>query len=512
MSGETGSAQLSKQEVFDVLEFAQALSTNPLYGLGVYTPDMLNQTLKQLNVNPLAPTDASLVKALNSPNESEDALVGYSEWFDINNMMYKRTNSYLGNMLSFDLMITCDTATDAETNTVEYQDDLKRVYKFLRKLGYKREFKKIVKNMIRQETIFTSLRTDGQEYGIQQLPSKFCKITGFTPQTMLYDFNMYYFLQPAVDIDLYSPVFKKYYNEVFTGGGIGNYIPSNPLNKRNGEFAMWHQTSPNDGFWCFKFSPEIYTKIPYLAPMMLDSNQTPLLRSLQLNKNLASARALVIGEIGFLDPKSGQTADQFNLSPTALSTFMHLVKAGLDDVWSVGGMPVKDVEKFQFEDNNPSMYEDYLKTVAGQSVSMSRAIYANDKLSQTEAEIMLYTDANLMRSLYKQFEDFLYFYANQKTRKYKFNFIFDGIDYPLDREYRLSTALDLADRGMVMPQLIGSAVGLSPMDVNSLMREGQFGGFKDNLSQLLSIHTATGKSEGRPRKRRVSTESRDYDE
>ena len=61
---------------------------------------------------------------------------------------------------------------------------------------------------------------------------------------------MTYFLNPGVDIDGYDPAFKKYYNRVFgESKGISDYRPTNALNVRNGTYAMWTQTSPEDGAW-----------------------------------------------------------------------------------------------------------------------------------------------------------------------------------------------------------------------------------------------------------------------
>ncbi|MEG2295906.1 MAG: hypothetical protein RSB96_04095, partial [Oscillospiraceae bacterium] len=484
------------------------------YNQGYFTPDMVNSVLKQINVNPTEPTESALNRALGQPNDNEDKLVAYSEWYNINNMMYKRTNSYLGNMLAFDLTLHCYNAHGSDYKSAEFKEELNRVYRILDKLHYKREFKKIVNNMLRQETVFTSFRDDSSDdYALQQLPSEFCKITGHTGKTLLFDYDMYYFLKPSVDINLYSPVFKKYFQEVFNDPDNNNYIPSNPLNARNGEFVMWHQTSPDDNFWAWKFSPEIFTKIPYLAPMMKDSLQSSIVRQLQINKNLATAGALIMGEIGFLDPKSGAKADQLNLSPISLSTFMNLVKDGLDDVWKLGGLPLENLKKFQFEDKNPNMYENYLKTLSGQSVSMSRAIYTNDKMSYEEATTALQTDGNLMQALYAQFEDFLEFYINKKTRKYKFQFKFTGLNYDSDREARLQRLLDVADRGIILGGSIGATLGLTPQEFSRELEEYQNNGFSDKLTSLLSIHTASGESKGRPiKKRGIKGDSRDYDE
>ena len=509
---------MSEQEVFDVFKFADYIS-DPRYGLNVYTPDIVNQFLKQINVNTIEPTENALNKALGNPNTSENELVGYSEFYNVNNMTYKRMNDYLANMLSFDLKVTCRNAKGKEYNSKEYKEDLDRIYKFLDNLNYKREFRKIVKNMLRQETVFTSFRDDTLDYAIQQIPAHRCKITGSTPYTFLFDIDMYMFLQPGCDINNWHPAFKRYYLDVFNDSTIDNYIPSNPLNARTGEFAMWHQTSPlneDGGCWVFKFSPEIFTKIPYLSPMMKDIQNSGILRKLQMNKNLAGARALVMGEIGFLDPKSGSKADQLNLTPKTLATFIQLVKAALEEAWTIGGAPLKNLQKFQYEDYNKDMYANQLASTAGQGVSLSRVIYSTDKMSNAEVEVALNTDANLMKSIYRQFEDYLYFFANRKSRKYKFDFSFEGIEYPSDRDARLDRVMQLADKGIVLKQEIGAALGCTPQEFDRMLDESCNGGFTKNLTNLVSIYTQSsgGTSErGRPRKKGIlQSSSRDYDD
>lgn len=508
---------LTEQETFDVLKFATEMIGGVPWS-GVFTPDLINSAVKQINNNPLVPNERNLSKALNDPNNGEDALAGFNQWFDANDMVFKRSRDYLAKMLSFDWTYECINAQSKDYKSKEYKEDVDRIYKFFDKFNHKREFSKITNNMLRQETVFESFRDDADIYAFQQLPSKYCLITGDAGFTKLFEFNMLYFAGqvPGVDINSYAPIFKEYYARVFKDSGELDYRPSNPLCDRDGNFVYWTQTSPCDNFFCFKFSPEIYTKIPYLAPIMPDNLNLSIVRKLQMNKNLAGARALVMGEIGFLDPKSGSKADQLNLTPKTLATFIQLVKAALEEAWTIGGAPLKNLQKFQYEDYNKDMYDNQVKLTSGQSVALSRVIYSTDKLSQAEVSVKLQTDGNLMRALYQQFEDFVNYYINRKTRKYKFKIHFEGIEYQEDREFRLEQAIQLADRGIVLPQKIAAAIGMSPASFSRQLTEAQNNGFADKLISLVSINTQSsgGTSErGRPRKKGIlQSSSRDYDD
>lgn len=514
---------MSEQQVFDVINFASmfgsGFGTEMIRGIpwsGVFTPDLVNSAYKQINNNPLTPTADNIPKALYNPNNNEAALVGYSEWFHNTNMMYKRTNNYLSKMLSYDFTYSVENLTPEDVKSKEYQQDLAIVERFFRKFNWRREFGKLTDNLMRQETVFTTFRDDSSTYAFQQLPSKYCIITGDAGFTKLFDFNMLYFYGqvPGVDINSYAPIFKQYFYDTFTGSGDENYRPSNPLVNRNGEFVYWHQTSPDDNFFCFKFSPEIYTQIPYLAPLMPDGYNMGIIRQLQMNKNIASARALIMGEVGFLEnTKSGQVADQLNLSPTTLATFLQLVKGGLEEVWKLGGLPLENLKKFQFEDPNKDMYNNQLSLTSGQSVALSRIIYSTDKLSSAEVSVKLQTDGNLMRALYKQYEDFINFYLAKKTRKYKFTVKFEGLDYDEDRSSRFDTAMQAAEMGLVLPQKIAASMGMSPFEFKNQLTEAQNNDFTEKLVSLISVHTASASNKGgRPQKKgQLRSQSRDYD-
>ena len=142
-------------------------------------------------------------------------------------------------------------------------------------------------------------------------------------------------------------------------------------------------------------------------------------------------------------------------------------------------------------------------------------IYTTDKCSEAELIAQITTDAGEVKKLYYQFTNFLNFFVNKKTKKYKFYFHFDGLEYWFDKEHRRDKMLELADRGIILNEgAWAQAYGYPPHLFEQALDEGKNGGLSDKLGALLSIHTAsstTNSQGGRPRKRRVATDSRDYD-
>ena len=104
----------------------------------------------------------------------------------------------------------------------------------------------------------------------------------------------WFFGNYGVDINMYPKVFKKMYRDVFEKITT-QYKPSKPAEYRNTSFVYWHQTSPDDGFWCFKPSPEIATIIPYFSPLFPNISTAGVVRKLQVDKYFIEASKLLVG-------------------------------------------------------------------------------------------------------------------------------------------------------------------------------------------------------------------------
>lgn len=178
-------------------------------------------------------------------------------------------------------------------------------------------------------------------------------------------------------------------------------------------------------------------------------------------------------------------------------------------------MPTENNKFYQFEDYNENMYANHNLATSALGASATRVIYTTDKCSEAELIAQITTDAGEVKKLYYQFTNFLNFFVNKKTKKYKFYFHFDGLEYWFDKEHRRDKMLELADRGIILSEgAWAQAYGYPPHIFEQALDEGKNGTLTDKLGMLLSIHTASStvnSQGGRPRKRRVATSSRDYD-
>lgn len=504
---------LTQEQVEAVVQFSQGLWAAERYN--VYTPWLQNQLLNNLNNNAKVPTYQNVVDALSTYKESANNLQGYMEFMQKFDMIFARTLMSYVNVLSFDLTITCKNAfTQADYQSSEYAEDKKRIYKFLDNFDYKAEFRKMLQEMLRHEVVYTWFRktkwgNKGMKCALQIMPQNRCMLTGYWEKGMLYDFDMGYFLQPGVDIDGFDPAFKKYYNNMFGDNqNPWHYIPTNPLDSRDGVFALWTQTSPDDGSWVFKFDTSNFNTTPYLAPFLKDAIRNDEIANLQYNKDISSAYGILAGEIRLFDnAKSGTTANQFAIDPKTLGAFMGKVKEGLQGVGTTGtttkavAMPTENIKWFQFSDSNPTMYENQLANSAGVGSGISRVIYSSDRMSNAEIEAGIIDQYNTVKQVYSQFNNFLEFFGNQLTKKYKFKFSFDGCSYPFEREKRFERLTKAADKGIVLgPSAWASAMGYTPMEFDRLLDEAKYGDFNTKWQLMLNTNTTAQDSQGgRPR-------------
>lgn len=472
---------ITENEVWDVIQFARSMSGG-LYGTTYLTPELINSQMRNITLNPMQATQDELDRAMADPKTHELQLQRFSEDFELRSMIYKRLISYLANMLSFDITYTSNAKSD-EYKTPKYKKDLDAIETFLDKFEYKKEFKLVIREMLRNDAYFGCLRDTGGKYVLQELPSEYCKITGKWENGFLFSFNMYWFLQPGVDVEMYPEFFKKKYKEIWQNSNLPKtYNPHLSPEFRDTTWVYWTDI-PADVGVCFKLSPELATRVPYFTPLFNDLILQTLMRNLQKNMNMAAASKMIIGEVPMLNKEAKATVkDSIAISPDLLGKFMALVKSAISESIKMASAPLTDMKGISF-DTDSTMYDQYLRTALASSGVNSNLIFSsNIKPNAIETQLSLNVDEQMMTLLYEQFNDFIGYTANKFTRNFKFIFAFEGTDFFLSRQERLENAMTLFDKGIILPQKIAAAMGMKPSQLRKHMEESSAMGFMDMLT------------------------------
>ena len=498
--------KISRSDVQDVIDFSAGIMAVDNF----YSPFLSNQLLTNLNNNPRLPSAESVKKALNDYKNSGEDLQGFVEFASSFDMIFKRTLYSYANALSFDLQITCKNAyTESDYQSDEYKKDRQTVDNFLTNFDYKKEFYNVLLNVLKRDTYFTWFRKTKtgnrgkMKFALQIMPQDYCMLTGYFEKGLLWSLNILYYMQPGVDLNGFDPSITKTYLRALET--VDSYVPSAPLNDRKGSYAMWVDVSPLDGAWAWKFDTSSFANNPFLSPYVANVLRNDEIGELQYNKDLIAASGILAGEIKLFDSaKSGQKANQFSIDPKTLGTFMSLVKKGLQSTIKAVAVPLENIKFFQFEDKNPNSYTNELTTTAGIGTGISRVIYSSDKMSNAELEAALNEVYQTMKPMYAQFNNFLDFYVNQMTSKYKFKFEFVGSNYQFERDARFDKMMKMADKGLVLNSSAwASAVGMNPVTFDRMLAESKYTGWIDKYSQmLLNANTSSYKDNegGRERK------------
>lgn len=299
---------------------------------------------------------------------------------------------------------------------------------------------------------------------------------------------------------MYPPIFKQMFRKAFGDIPTTQYNPAISVDSRTGSWIYWAQTSPAKGFVAFKLFPEIATIVPFLAPYMSDVILQPIVRQLQTDSYIAAASKILFGQVEFIKDSQSKVKDALTLSPETLGKFLMLLKSGLSSVIKIGAAPLANTSAIEFT-GDTNLYDSYLSTSAASTGINSRLIYSKDRQNLSETRLSMDIDQNVLRPVYSQFENFLEYQINQRTKKYKFKFMLEGFENYLSRDDRFDKAMKLASIGIVLPQKFASAMSMSPFDMEAMMAEGRANEWALKLTPLMaSAQMSANSSGGRPSK------------
>ena len=489
------------QKAFEIKDFTSG------YTEGIYTPITQNDLMKQLNINTMTPDRQGIENALKDPMNNEDTLVSYGQSYYFSSLMYKRNLEYIANLAAFDLEMVC-VNPPKDFNDKVYQKDWRTVKEFFNKFDYRAQFKSILWHMLMEEAYFGIFREFDTKDIFQQWPGKYAMITGRFEYGLLYDIDMNYFTQGIVDINCFPNWVKKTYRDTFNNKDLVNYKPSSKLNRRTGRFALWTQTSPDEGFWCFKFNPNHSLQVPFFSAMLPEMAIVPLMRSLQVDQSMAAARKLLVSSVPYLkEKKSSSVANQLAIDADVLGKFIGLASRGLEAAIKILALPTEDVKGVEFENTDKDTYKNFM-AITSSLLSGGKVIFSTDENQNAiETQLSLNLDELLVQSIYPQFNDFLNYVVNKKTKKYKWQFRFVGAEDQFDRSRRQQAAFAFADKGVVLPNKIATSIGLNKIELERELEEAQKTGFTDKLMSMLNVYTMssnnntdTQEKTGRPRK------------
>ena len=208
---------------------------------------------------------------------------------------------------------------------------------------------------------------------------------------------------------------------------------------------------------------------------------------------------MLVSSVPYLkDKKSSSVANQLAIDADVLGKFLGLAAQGLESAIKLLALPTEDIKGVEFENTDKDTYKNFM-AITSSLLSGGKVIFStNENQNAIETQLSLNLDQLLVESVYPQFEQFLNYMINRRTKKYKWRFRFVGCNDKFDRERRQEEAFTYADKGVVLPNKIASSLGLNKIELERELEEANATGFVDKLMMMKNINTMSSEETGRP--------------
>lgn len=476
-------------------EYTQAMSGYNVPYQYLANPYILNEVLKNVNMNPAGQDRDNLIKMVQDPKSNEKKLRRFAQYLYNVQTPFKRLVHYYADMLTFDIAVYPVNATEKDMKTDEFKKQYNKIWKDLSKFEYKKEFKNILIGMMTEDAKFMYLRDeDPNRTTLQEMPVDYCIIDSRFPYGWLYSFDLNYFNIQGVDINSFATEFKEYYaNWMNLMNGAIDYAPNIRPELRDGRWTYLQQINPKRS-WVFKFHDIFAGLVPPLLGLFVDANEIDNFKQLQTTKTALDVYNLLIGLIPVNKNKNSSKHDDLAISAELAGAFNALVNQQLPDGVKFGTVPFDDVKQFDFSKNAQTRDD-----IVGDAITnfyktggTDQALFNADKPNATTMGASTLVDGEFIKSVYGVFEAFLNYQLIKKFDKYKFKIKFSGTMF--DKEKRKEDAMKMAEYGIITPDLPAS-LGMTEKEMRDGISLMQALGYPSNLQPVPTSHTMPNEEE-----------------
>ena len=491
------------------MAYAKAFMQNNMWSY-LLNPQINNQILKGINMNPVAQSRDQVLKLIANPKDNEQSLRRLSEYLYDTNTSYKILVHYLSNILTFDYeIIPIGNITKEEMSEKKFKKDLNKAFDFFDHFDHRFEFKKALKAMVKEDARFTYVRDYEDVISLQEMPSDYCVIDALSKEgSFLYSFNMMYFMNMGVDISGFAPEFRRYLNNLYKAKQDPKYKPTKMrVENRNGRYMYWQQLDKDKSF-VFKFHDDLAGCVPLYLGIFPDAVEVDSYKQMQKIKMYLETVKFIFGTIPMnKDAKQGgNVRDNFAVSPEVSAKFAEAVTNTLPDGAYYKTVPAENLQVFDFNnsENKKDIMERFMKSLY-QQAGVDQALFNSEKPNASTMKASTRIDAAFMEAAYSQFNRFCSMQINSRTSKYKFRVKFNGTIF--DQEERKQEALADAQSG-ILSQRLASSRGLNIRQFIADIDLVESLGLRDKLQPIQTASTMSGKDgTGRPEVKNPGNES-----
>lgn len=500
-------------------DYLRAYTSQASYGNNyLLSPMLLNTALKNVNMNSSALTTEEIRTMVMRPHQFEQQLRKLSLHFYQVISVYKALIDYRSVLLDFDWEPTPyikggKTISVEDYHSNAYKRDFAIMKQFFDSFNVKKEFSKVLWNLLMYDTYYTAVREYDDFIYLQEMPASHCIIDADSYLGYLYSFDLSLFMNSGIDINAYPKDLRLAYNKVLSEMKT-NFNPNMP--NRNGAWVHWIPMHP-DNYWVFKFNSGFAGSVPPVLDTFIDYSKIDKYKDLEDTKKELEAYKVIFATVPRMtNGRGANKVDDFAISADELGKFVSVVKSNMKVDFKAA--PLEDFKAFDFQPSSSEndLLETELSNILTQS-GLSSDVLNPTTFNVSSSNFYKAVSAAMVEKVYPQFAAFCEHQINRQTKKYKFKIKFVGTIF--DREERRKRAEADANLGIWTPAQF-SARGIQMTDIDNTMNMMAAMGFPDKFKpaqmsyQLSSKDSSTSVGATKKADEEISdkgAETREYD-
>ena len=392
----------------------------------VNDPYLLNQRIKSLKSRPNFLERDDIEQALTKPEQNETALREATHSMIYNTYPLYRLNMLYEGILKYRDYVEPLYVDKNELNKPRFKSDWKFIDMWVKKLDAKKQFRRIVGEVIPEGKRAYYLRQGySQETGkervdyvhFQDLPSDWYKIIKHSTDSYeVIAFNFAYFWQAGTTLGQFPPIFAKYYEELMSATEVNNGVRSINLAKTpedvvveyNDKELTWYywKELPQDECFVFSFTETDDLQISPFSSLLLNAQDLASYQLLQQQLLSMPLYQMILGELPMHDDnKSGGHLDDLRLSPEMVSMFEAKVNAGMPPgtIYSMVPSLKNSIFRFQEVPNANEIYNKGLQQMIN-TTGVSTLLTTTDRPNVAQVSAGKVLETRYIDRMYDQWE------------------------------------------------------------------------------------------------------------
>lgn len=421
--------------------------------------------------------------------KNQEKLVEISQLLYANSPQYKRLIQYFGGMALFAHVIlpVKDISKYKKDKVVKQYT---QIAELIKNMNLRHEMSKVLMNAFVEDVFYGYVHRTKNDFYIQKIDPKICKITSVEDGVFNYSINMTYFQRNEDTLHQWADEIQQKYRQWKL------------MKSKNSKTSEWVELDAKNTI-CIKINEEILEIFPPFAGTFDSIYDIEGFKRLRKDREEIGNYMVLVQELPMR--KDSENNNDFMIDKDMMTYFHNMTVDAVPDNVGVVTSPMK-IEPLKFDRDkvdNDGVAKAERDFWSGSGTS--QLLFNADKSTSQGLLMSIKTDEEIVFGVLTQIERWLNRYLKFQFNDLMFNV--DILDVTIfNQREKHEMYLESAQYGMPVKSYIGATLGLSTIELmNMAYLENDILELHDKFIPLMSTHTMSGKniankSGGRPPK------------